>query len=73
VIRVLEYARSEFLFEGPIISLTPEELFFGFHTDIVNKINTGPLSKGNVFYDSLIRPVYLGNNMADDSFKVVTG
>lgn len=71
--RVLEYARSEFLFEGPIISLSAEELFFGYETTIVDKLNTGSISQGNVYYDSHIKPVYLGNNTLEDEFKVVTG
>jgi len=66
VLRVLDYARGEFLFEGPITSLTPKQLFFGYHTDIVGKLNTGSISQGNIYYDSLIQPVYLGNNVISD-------
>lgn len=70
--RVLEYARSEWLFDGPTTTLSAEKLFFGYNTDIIHKLNTGSITRGNVYYDSFVKPVFL-TEAGPDTFKVVTG
>lgn len=50
----MEYARSDFLFKGPIAKYTINDLLFGFETTITDRLNTGLVADGNIYYLSLI-------------------
>jgi hypothetical protein len=55
----MEYARSDFLFKGPVATYLVEDLLFGFNTKIVDRLNTGTVSDGNIYYRDLIQPAYI--------------
>jgi len=50
----MDYARSDFLFQGPVASHTVDELLFGFTSNITDRLNTGLVSEGNIYYSSSI-------------------
>jgi hypothetical protein len=55
---------------------TIEDLLFGFKTNITDRLNTGNVNEGNIYYSSMIEPAYLyqqdGGSSAS-SFTVLTG
>jgi len=70
VLRVLDYAASDFLFQGPLKVHAVGELVEGFETSITDLVNTGDLSRGNIYYPSTIKPVFLKD---DQSYTVLSG
>jgi hypothetical protein len=67
----MEYARSDFLFKGPVATYSITDLLLGFHTSITNRLNTGLISEGNIYYNSLIVPALL--QQANYDLTVLTG
>lgn len=54
---------SDYLFEGPIQEYTVEELVQGFQaTSITDKLNTGTVQEGNIWYRPLVTPLYLNQD-----------
>jgi hypothetical protein len=63
VLKVFNYVVSDYLFEGPIQEYTVEELVNGFQAkSITDKLNTGTVQEGNVWYRSNITPLYLNQD-----------
>ena len=58
----MSYARSDFLFQGPVANYTVNDLLFGFETKMTDKLNTGSINEGNIYYSNKIQPAYLGNS-----------
>jgi hypothetical protein len=70
----MEYARSDFLFKGPIATYSVQDLLFGFSTKIVDRLNTGAVSDGNIYYRDLIQPAYIvPQEDHQESTTVLTG
>jgi len=77
VIHVFDYVAANFLFQGPMAVYDTESLLLGFDSDMFDRVNTGTVQHGNVYYNKTVSPVYLyQNNYADEHlhrYIVLTG
>lgn len=60
---MFNYAVSDFLFQGPIASLSVEQLVEGFNAStIASRLNTGSVQSGNLYFRDAITPLYLNQD-----------
>lgn len=56
----MNYCYSDFLFMGPIETRTVSELLFGYtQQTIADRLNTGSINDGNIYYKADVHPVFL--------------
>lgn len=67
----MNYCYSDFLFMGPIETRTVSELLFGYtQQTIADRINTGDVNDGNIYYKADVHPVFLnGAETTSTSFS----
>lgn len=77
VVHVFDYVSANFLFQGPTATYDTVSLLLGFNSPMFDRVNTGTVQHGNIYYNSSVTPCYLYQNNYEDEFlhrfSVLTG
>jgi hypothetical protein len=56
-----------------MVNVTVEDLLYGYDTQVVSRINTGAVERGQIYYSPLITPIYWKKKFPQNTFMVLTG